>query len=51
MTAFEAKLRALVQNNEVCDDCPFRENCENYPYDCEALDALKKLFGKEETER
>ena len=41
------KLRVRVVNNEICDDCPFSSYCENYPYDCEALDALKKLFGKE----
>jgi len=47
LDAFEKKLRALVENNAVCDDCPLRETCENNPYDCDALDALKKLFGKE----
>jgi len=44
---FKEKLRLQVQNNELCDDCPFSSYCENYPYDCGALDALKKLFGKE----
>jgi len=41
------KLRVSVVNNEICDDCPLRETCENNPYDCDALDALKKLLGKE----
>jgi MoaA/NifB/PqqE/SkfB family radical SAM enzyme len=41
------KLQIQVENNTICDDCPFRDYCENYPYDCDALDALKKLFGKE----
>jgi hypothetical protein len=41
------KVHDLLENNAVCDDCPFRSYCENYPYDCNALDALRELFGKE----
>jgi len=44
---FQQKLRTQIENNAICDDCPFRETCENSPYDCDALDALKKLLGKE----
>ena len=47
--ALEKKLADLLDNDKVCDDCPFIKHCDDSPWGhgCNALDALREIAGKE----
>jgi len=44
---FEKQLADLLDDDKVCDGCGFFNHCEDEPYDCNAMDALRKIAGKE----